>query len=158
MSEPVANLHASAVTIAGKGVIILGKSGAGKSALALELIRECRRDGLPAALVADDRVILKGDGKALVASAPENLAGLVEVRGSGIFRTAFQASTVLHLAVFLVEPGNAQRMPPEGETPVALGLTLPALFLPENETRACVRAILSHLGLLAPLHPGKIAE
>ncbi len=157
MSELTANVHASAVAIAGQGVIILGKSGAGKSSLALELMRECLRDGLRVALVADDRVILKKDGKALVASAPENLAGLVEVRGAGIFTIAFQPSAILHLAVWLVDPGKAQRMPPDGETTVALGLGLPALFLPENETCACVRAILSHLGLFSPLRPGKIA-
>ena len=69
----MSNLHGSAVAFAGRGVLILGGAGTGKSALALALI------GRGAALVADDRVEIERRGGALIASAPAALAGLIEV-------------------------------------------------------------------------------
>ncbi|PIY73077.1 MAG: serine kinase, partial [Rhodobacterales bacterium CG_4_10_14_0_8_um_filter_70_9] len=77
-------IHASCVAwaVAGKarGLLILGASGAGKSALALELI------ALGAALVADDQVALRRVGEAVVAAPPPPLAGLIEARGLGLLR------------------------------------------------------------------------
>ena len=72
------NIHASCVAIGGKGVLILGDSGAGKSDLALRLID----DG--AKLVADDRTELYAARGTLCARAPKSIAGLIEVRGLGI--------------------------------------------------------------------------
>ncbi|MFO1141291.1 MAG: serine kinase [Amaricoccus sp.] len=97
-------IHGSAVAFAGRGILILGASGAGKSRLALALI------GRGAALVADDRVVLSRRGAALVASAPPALAGLVEARGVGILRLPSLPETPLALAVDLDRP-PAARMP-----------------------------------------------
>jgi HPr kinase/phosphorylase len=98
------NLHGSAVTFAGRGIVILGASGTGKSALALRLVRH------GAALVADDRVALERRGAALVASAPAPLAGLIEVRGLGILRLPAAAEAVVTLAVDL-DAAPVARMP-----------------------------------------------
>lgn len=70
-------VHASCVAIGGRGVLLVGPSGSGKSDLALRLI-----DG-GAELVADDRVALRlADGRP-VADAPPALAGLLEIREIG---------------------------------------------------------------------------
>ena len=100
----MSNLHGSAVAFAGRGVLILGGAGTGKSALALALI------GRGAALVADDRVEIERRGAALIASAPAALAGLIEVRGVGILRLPAAPEAVVTLAVDLDRP-PAARMP-----------------------------------------------
>ena len=71
-------LHASCVALDGRGVLILGRSGAGKSSLALELM------ALGARLVADDRTVLHADDGAPVASCPPAILGKIEARGVGI--------------------------------------------------------------------------
>jgi HPr kinase/phosphorylase len=97
-------LHASAVAIRGRGVLILGPSGTGKSGLALALI------GRGAALVADDRVTLTRAGDALLARAPAALVGLIEARGVGILRLPAVLDVPLALAVDLGR-SPAARMP-----------------------------------------------
>lgn len=98
-------IHASAVALDGAGILIRGPSGAGKSDLALRLI-----DG-GAVLVADDRVDLAHTRKGLEMAPPENLAGLLEVRGVGIVRMDFQAPIPLALIVDLVASDAIPRLP-----------------------------------------------
>ena len=89
------------------GVLILGKSGAGKSDLALRLI------ALGATLVADDRsdlAVLRGR---LVASAPRTIAGLLEVRGVGIVKMPHARHVAISLVVELTR--KVARLP-ERET------------------------------------------
>lgn len=74
------NIHATCVSFEGKGSLIVGASGSGKSALALELM------ALGADLVSDDRTNLRADKHHLLATAPENIRGLIEARGMGILR------------------------------------------------------------------------
>lgn len=73
-------LHGSAVSLDGNGVLLLGGSGRGKSDLALQMIDR------GAILIADDQVRLYREGDRLIAEAPSELAGLIEVRGVGIMR------------------------------------------------------------------------
>jgi HPr kinase/phosphorylase len=153
MSGAADNLHASAVQLAGKGVVIFGASGSGKSSLALELLRQVLRDGKDAWLISDDRVAFDRRGGDLIAMPPAPLAGLVEVRGSGIHPIRHIPFAGLHLLVELVEESMALRMPPEAPRMVAHGISLPCLVLPSGQTQACVRAILSHLGLFFPVLP-----
>jgi serine kinase of HPr protein (carbohydrate metabolism regulator) len=151
VNSQTTNLHATVLVLSGKGVIILGASGAGKTSLALELIREASRDKIDARLVADDRVdVSLADGQ-LRASPPANLAGLVEVRGSGVHDIGYATSALLELAVQLVEPKASERISPAEPEQVALGITLPVLRLPIGDTGPQVRAVLAHLGLYVPL-------
>jgi serine kinase of HPr protein (carbohydrate metabolism regulator) len=152
------NIHATALVLDGRGVIVLGKSGSGKTSLALELLWRCHTDNISCALIADDRVDLVSQNGELIASVPDSLAGLVEVRGSGIHRIPFENLATLHLAVRLVEPEEVERIAPQGEFSVALGLGLATLFLPENQSCTSARAILSHLSLFSPLLAGKISQ
>jgi len=72
-------VHATCVDVDGVAVLLRGPSATGKSDLALRLID----DG--AKLVADDQVQLSAVRGELIASAPAQLSGKIEVRGLGIF-------------------------------------------------------------------------
>jgi HPr kinase/phosphorylase len=93
------NIHASCVAIGRQGVLLLGKSGSGKSDLALRLIDR------GAMLVADDRTILCLVNGALHARAPATIKGLLEVRGLGIVRFPVRAQVRIALAVRLGHEG-----------------------------------------------------
>ena len=91
-------LHASCAAREGHGVLLLGPSGSGKSDLLLRLLDR----GFD--LVADDRVdLVEG-----IAAPPASLAGLLEVRGLGLFRLPHVSSAPVALAV---ELGAAERLP-----------------------------------------------
>src|SRR6478735_7393544 len=84
-------IHASAVLIGAKAALIRGPAGSGKSRLVWNLIAAAGHGALPfARLVADDRVHLENRAGRLLASAPQALAGLIEVHGLGIRRIAFE--------------------------------------------------------------------
>ena len=89
------NIHASCVAIGRHGVLLLGRSGSGKSDLALRLIDQ------GAVLVADDRTILFVEKGLLYARAPSSIRGLIEVRGVGIVRFRVRAKVRVSLAVRL---------------------------------------------------------
>lgn len=99
-------LHASCVSCRGRGLLILGPSGSGKSGLALELM------AYGAMLVADDGVELRreADGS-LVATAPEATRGLIEARGVGLLKARADPAATICLAVDL-GAGEADRLPP----------------------------------------------
>ena len=106
-------VHGSCVGIGGRGVLLRGPPGGGKSDLALRLIA----DG--AVLVADDQVMLVGEAGRLRASAPAAIAGRIEVRaiakakqtGIGIVTMEYAESVALLLVVDLVAPEQVERMP-----------------------------------------------
>jgi HPr kinase/phosphorylase len=118
-------LHASAVAIGDRGVLILGPSGSGKSSLALALMATGAR------LVADDGVILRAgaDGR-LHARAPEATRGLIEARGVGLLKAAALSTAPLALVVDLGET-ETERLPPE-RTRTILGMTLPVVHKVES--------------------------
>lgn len=103
------NIHGTCICLQNKGVLLLGKSGSGKSDLALRLI-----ENKNAALVADDRVDLFIENKKIFAAAPESIKGLLEIRGIGIVKKDFINITTIDLVVELVQNlTNVERMPSE---------------------------------------------
>jgi HPr kinase/phosphorylase len=110
-SPPVGpgTVHASAVLVGPRAVLIRGPSGSGKSRLALELI-ETARTGSFARLVADDRAHLEAAHGRLLVRPAETLAGLIEVRGVGLMRLAHEPSAVVGLVVDLAA-ADAERLP-----------------------------------------------
>lgn len=105
------SIHGGAVVLGETGVLIRGASGSGKSSLGEALVLEARRAGRFGALVADDRVILAVRHGRLLARPHPRLAGLVERRGLGIAPVAHEPACVIGLAVDLVEPAEAARLP-----------------------------------------------
>ncbi|WP_174275086.1 HPr kinase/phosphorylase [Sphingomonas bacterium] len=101
----MALVHATCVAIGGRGVLLMGPPGAGKSDLALRLIDR------GALLVADDAVTLGRDGDALRATCPATIGRRIEVRGVGIVEVAAAAGAPIALGVIL--DGTPERMPPD---------------------------------------------
>lgn len=115
-------IHASCVALAGEAVLLRGPSGSGKSDLAFRLIEAGAR------LVADDRTILHAANARLVASAPEGIRGLIEIRGLGPVPLLPAPPTPVALLVDLVPHAQVPRLPdPDHE--ILLGLLLPRLAL-----------------------------
>jgi len=125
-------LHASCVAIGGRGVLLTGASGSGKSDLALRLIDR------GAALVADDGVVVVAREGRLHARSGPNIEGQLEVRGLGIL--AFPALDEAPLALVIALDQPVQRMPDE-LLPVRVieGLTLPLIALDPFEASAPVK-------------------
>jgi HPr kinase/phosphorylase len=121
-------VHASAVLVGARAVLIRGPSGSGKSRLALELIAAARTGLLPfARLVADDRVHLEVAGGRLLARPAEALVGLIEVRGAGLLRLAYETSAVVGFVVDLAA-ADASRLPDAAERRADIeGVQLPRL-------------------------------
>jgi HPr kinase/phosphorylase len=111
-SAEAASVHASAVLVGNRGILIRGPSGAGKSHLAFDLILAGRAGQIPpAVLIGDDRVHLRvSQGQLLVRPARE-LAGLIEIRGLGIRRCDFAEEAIIGLVVDL-SAADADRLPP----------------------------------------------
>ncbi|WP_336489751.1 HPr kinase/phosphorylase [Methylobacterium nigriterrae] len=121
-------VHATCLVLGEHGVLIRGASGAGKSTLALHLLDIAERADAHAALVGDDRVRLEARNGRLIAHSHPTVAGLVEIRGAGLHRTASLEAGVVRLVVDLVE--TAPRLPGrESDFCEVLGLTLPRLVL-----------------------------
>jgi HPr kinase/phosphorylase len=122
-------IHASAVLIGAKAVLIRGPSGAGKSSLAWALI-EAGRPGGPltfARLVGDDRVVIEAKaGRLLVRPAP-TLAGLIEIRGVGIRMTTYEKAAAVGLVVDLAASDAARLPAHEVENTMISGVSLPRL-------------------------------
>jgi serine kinase of HPr protein (carbohydrate metabolism regulator) len=123
-----ASVHASAVLVGDRAVLIRGPSGAGKSRLAFDLVLAGRAGQIPAAvLVGDDRVHLEANGGQLVVRPAPQLAGLIEVRGLGIFSCDFAPQATVGLVVDLAAP-DAERLPPLDALRVQLyGIELPRI-------------------------------
>jgi hypothetical protein len=121
-----ASVHASAVLVGDRAVLIRGPSGAGKSRLALDLILAGRGGQLPpAVLVGDDRVHLDTVGGQLWVRPARELSGLIEIRGLGIRRCDHVNEAVVGLVADLAA-SDAERLPP----PEALVIRLNGVLLP----------------------------
>ena len=135
-------LHASSVMIDGRVLLIAGRSGSGKSDLALRLIDR------GALLVADDYTRLDRRGDRLIASSPAATAGKIEIRGLGIVEMAFAAEGPVALLLDL--DGEIERMVPEPVGSVRIeGVDVPALSFAAHEPSAPIKAeqALRRLGL-----------
>ena len=107
-----ASVHASAVLVENRAVLIRGPSGAGKSHLAFDLILAGRAGQIPkAVLIGDDRVHLQPSRGQLVVRPARELAGLIEIRGLGIRRCDFADEATVGLVVDL-SAGDVERLPP----------------------------------------------
>jgi HPr kinase/phosphorylase len=137
-------IHACAVLVGARAILIRGPAGSGKSRLALALIEAAAQRRIPfARLVADDRVALEHHHGRLIARAPQELAGQIEVRGLGIRRLDHEPVAVVGLVVDLAA-ADAQRLPSPSEREAEIaGLRLPRLAVASGIDP--VPVLLAHL-------------
>jgi HPr kinase/phosphorylase len=137
---PFVTVHGVLIDIHGLGVLILGKSGIGKSECALDLILRGSK------LVADDVIEIRKIGASrLIGSGPENIRHLMEVRGVGIinikdlFGTASvmdkrEIDMVMELAQWSLDT-EYDRVGLDQKTHTIIEVELPFLVIPVSPGR-----------------------
>lgn len=125
-------IQATCVAIGGRGVLIQGPPGSGKSSLALALIDR------GAMLVGDDGLNVEAQGAVLRAFPPPRIAGLIEVRNVGLLTRPVTSFVPIALALRL-DPA-APRLPEELETLSIEGIDLPCLPLWPDSPVLALRA------------------
>jgi HPr kinase/phosphorylase len=128
MAADTPTVHASAVLVGSKAALIRGSSGSGKSKLVWDLIAAAAQGALPfARLVGDDRVHVEAAGGRLLVRSMPALSGLIEARGLGVRRLAFEPIAAVGFVIDLAA-GDAHRMPASEATEVEIaGVRLPRL-------------------------------
>ncbi len=149
---PAASLHASALVLGERGVLILGASGSGKSTLTALLCASWEQAGwgqagwgqagqgappLFATLVADDRVLLRAQNGRLIAAPHPVIAGKLELRALGLLARPYLATARLDLVVSLED--TAARLPQPAQWSHA-GVALPWVKLARSDPPA----VLAH--------------
>ena len=132
------NIHATCISYHNKGILVIGPSGSGKSDLALRMIMD-----KGARLVADDRTDISIDKDTIFASSPQNIAGLLEIRGIGICNFKFSKRVKISLVVELV--GNLKDIErlPNPESYEIFGIKLPKIKLYPFESSSINKVILA---------------
>jgi len=136
-------VHGTAIALHGRGALILGSAGAGKSSLALQLM------ALGAGLVADDAVDIMRSGGQLTLHRPESIAGLVEARGVGLISVKSIDHSALEIVVDL-DKTVAKRLP-EPQTELILGVEVPLICGKNVPNLAAVIWCLLKDGRLLPI-------
>ena len=131
-------LHGTCVAYGQAGLLIIGTSGSGKSALALSLM------GMNATLVADDRVSVTNVEGLLTARCPPAIQGMIEARGIGLIAAKTQPTTLITCVVDLdqVEP---DRLPPH-RTLTILGVEVDLVFGKDTPNLAAALNQLMQIG------------
>lgn len=129
MTEAV-TIHATTVAIGGRGVLLTGASGAGKSDLALRLIDR------GALLIADDYTVLAASDGQLFATPPATIAGRMEVRGLGIIDLPYRARVPVALAIAL---GREEERMPEPRRILLAGIAVPQVTIDPHPASAPIK-------------------
>lgn len=137
MNRPLSaeSLHASTVALDGRAVLITGRSGSGKSDLALRLIDR----GFT--LVSDDQTVVRRDGGRLLASAPPQIAGKLEIRGIGIMEMEIESDVPVALLVELT--GEMERLPDDSRERPILGVSIPLVRIDSLTASAAAKVALA---------------
>lgn len=128
-------VHATSIAINGQGMLLAGPSGSGKSDLALRLIDR------GAVLVSDDYTLVKRVDGRLMATAPVNILGKIEVRGIGIVDLPYVAEAPVVLLIDLFD--LVDRMPETPMMRVIAGVEVPVVKLAPREPSAAIKAELA---------------
>lgn len=140
-------IHASCVAVEGRGVLIVGSSGAGKSALALQMM------ALGADLVADDRVELRDGEDQVMADAAPNIRGIIEARGVGLLQASPIGPVSISYVVDMDQPEPARL--PEPVLVRVLRQTVPLLRAHGVPNLAGALMQLTKMGRVDPEWPSK---
>jgi serine kinase of HPr protein (carbohydrate metabolism regulator) len=134
-------IHASTVALEGRAVVISGPSGSGKSDLALRLLDR----GFT--LVSDDQTIVRREGDRLIASAPPNIKGKLEIRGIGI--VDMETASDVPVGLYVELTSEIMRLPDDRRERPVLGINLPLVSVDALTASAAskVSLALDRLGL-----------
>ena len=134
-------IHASTVALEGRAVLISGPSGSGKSDLTLRLLDR----GFT--LVSDDQTIVRREGERLIASAPPNIKGKLEIRGIGI--VDMDTVETAPIALYVELTSEIVRLPDDRRERPVLGVNLPLISIDAQTASAAskVSLALDRLGL-----------
>jgi serine kinase of HPr protein (carbohydrate metabolism regulator) len=124
-------VHMSCVAINGRAILIGGRSGRGKSDLALRLIDR------GATLVSDDYTLVRATGDRLIATAPPSISGKMEARGIGILELPVEKDVPVALCVDLDD--EVERLPAPGEEIVLAGIAIPLVHVAALEASAPIK-------------------
>ncbi|WP_336986038.1 HPr kinase/phosphatase C-terminal domain-containing protein [Altererythrobacter aquiaggeris] len=142
--------QASCVSVNGRGILITGQPGSGKSSLALSLIDR------GATLVGDDAVILSNIGGSLVAAPHPNTENLFEIRNVGLVKMAAGEAPI---ALLLELAEDAPRFIDAADFRKLCGISIPSIKFWPGDAAAPIRAewALTRYGLgertANPSHP-----
>lgn len=126
MSDPT--IHASAVLVGAKAVLIRGASGSGKSRLVLALLQAAQAGRLRLArLVADDRAAVEAVNGRLLVRPPPAIAGLLELHGAGIHQVEAEPVAAVGWVVDLAAEDAARLPEKAAQEAVIAGIRLPRL-------------------------------
>jgi len=144
MATEPSTIHASAVLVGAKAVLIRGPSGSGKSRLAWNLVQAGDRGALPfARLVADDRAYVEAHGSRVLVRPAPSLAGMLEVHGLGIRRMAYEPIAAIGWVIDLASPEGARMPAKEARETTVMGVAFPLLSVAlGKETLPLVQAWL----------------
>jgi len=136
--------HATSVAIGGRAILITGKAGRGKSDLALRLIDR------GAQLISDDYTHVEAHDGRLWASAPDRIAGRIEVRGIGIVELDHVCAPAP--VSLLVDLDGAPERLPAARASMIQGLAVPVVELAALEASAPIKVekALEMFGLPLP--------
>ncbi|ODA67768.1 HPr kinase/phosphorylase [Methyloligella halotolerans] len=139
-------LHGTCVAFGQDAILLRGRSGAGKSDLALRCLALQDPEN-PPMLVADDQVrVAAGADGSVTARPPERLAGKMEVRGLGIIETPYLAQARLVVVCDLVPEEEVPRMLPEQpQTAMVAGAALPIIKLAAFHASSAMKVKLAVL-------------
>lgn len=137
-------VHGSAIAAGPRAVLIRGIAGAGKSDLALRCLHLSVSDPefQRFLLVSDDQVWLTPDAQGLIASAPPQIHGKLEVRGVGIVDAETCQQARLALVVDLVAADTIERLPQIEQCDLR-GVRIPRVWLAPFEASAPLKLLLS---------------
>lgn len=135
-------VHATCIAIGGRGLLLLGHSGTGKSDLALRLIDRGAR------LVSDDYTLVATEDGRLTGRAPPAIAGKIEVRGVGLVTIEPVQDVPICLLVDLDR--LPERLPERSERASVAGVDLPVIGLAALEASAPIKVEYALLNLGLP--------
>jgi len=146
------NIHATAVLIGERGILVSGASGSGKTTLALTLIDHCRQRGLFSRLVGDDQLFIEAHGGEahagrLVCRVPATIAGLAEVPGLGPRPLLFEPACVIDLHIRLLPADEIARFQEDASDEIA-GCVVPRIDLAERNVQAALPAVMARLSIM----------
>lgn len=123
--------QATGVAIDGRGLLLTGEPGTGKTSLALALIDR------GATLIGDDSISLTISGDRLIASPPPHISGKIEIRNVGIAKLPVTSAPV---GLLLKLANQAERLPDSPSEIELLGISIPELDFVPGPIAPAIRA------------------